>query len=109
MKRPPGKATDVDRRLPRRFEGGRHVRPCHLDLESGIESADMIDLDALPIDRFNVALQCSLHHSSMQQVNGVLLPFLGLLRKSASLLRWYGLEGIRPSRNHVLGAVFSSN
>lgn len=81
MKQPPGKATDVDRRLPRRFEGGRHVRPCHLDLESGIESADMVDLDALPIDRFNVALQCSLHHSSMQQVNGVLLRFLGLLRK----------------------------
>ena len=64
-----------------RLAMGQALGLCLLDLEALRELADVIDLDALPVDRLNVALKGTLEASGVQEVDGVRLRFLGLQRE----------------------------
>jgi hypothetical protein len=55
---------DVDWRSPRRPECGWHEGAEHFNLETAVELGDVVNLDALPVDRFNVPLKASLHTPS---------------------------------------------
>ena len=51
------------------------MSPCHLDLEATVEAANIIDLNSLPIDRLDVALKAALHHSGVQEIDGVVAGY----------------------------------
>ena len=57
---------NIDLSGPRSLERGRHVGTQHFDLETGIELGDVADDFSLPVHRFHVPFDASLHTPGMQ-------------------------------------------